>query len=67
MQEGGLTTSAWATIVEYEKLLQPFAETTKVLEGRGAKRSHGALWEVLVIFEYLLNALERLKDDVKKR
>jgi hypothetical protein len=44
------------------KLLAPFAEATKLLEGRGQHGRHGAIWEVLVTFEWLLDELEALKD-----
>jgi len=44
------------------KLLAPFAEATKLLEGRGKHGRHGAIWEVLVTFEWLLDELEALKD-----
>jgi hypothetical protein len=44
------------------KLLAPFAEATKLLEGRGKHGRHGAIWEVLITFEWLLDELEALKD-----
>jgi hypothetical protein len=44
------------------KFLAPFAEATKLLEGRGKHGRHGAIWEVLVTFEWLLDELEALKD-----
>lgn len=60
--EGGLTTSDWATIVEYKQLLEPFKEATNWLQGRGSAGSHGAIWEVYVTFEWLLSALEAHKE-----
>src|SRR5215207_9757229 len=32
IREGGLTGRDWATITEYTKLLEPFAEATRLLE-----------------------------------
>ncbi|KAG9382223.1 hypothetical protein A1F94_007877 [Pyrenophora tritici-repentis] len=55
----------WATITEYIRLLEPFAEATRLLEGRGRHGRHGAIWEVLVTFEWLLDQLEALKDRLK--
>ncbi|KAG9376877.1 Dimer-Tnp-hAT domain containing protein [Pyrenophora tritici-repentis] len=45
--------------------LEPFAEATRLLEGRGRHGRHGAIWEVLVTFEWLLDQLEALKDRLK--
>ena len=33
-----------------------------MLEGRGKHGNHGAIWEVLITFEWLLNQLEEQKD-----
>jgi hypothetical protein len=44
------------------KLLAPFAEATKLLEGRGKHGRHSAIWEVLLTFEWLLDELEAFKD-----
>ena len=65
IREGGLSGKDWATIAEYIRLLEPFAEATKLLEGRGQHGRHGAIWEVLVTFEWLLDQLEALKDRLK--
>ncbi|KAG9381746.1 Dimer-Tnp-hAT domain containing protein [Pyrenophora tritici-repentis] len=61
----GLNGKDWATITEYIRLLEPFAEATRLLEGRGRHGRHGAIWEVLVTFEWLLDQLEALKDRLK--
>jgi hypothetical protein len=53
-------------ISDYVKLLEPFAEPTRLLEGRGKHRRHGAIWEVLITFEWLLNKLEALKDRLRE-
>ncbi|KAG9376558.1 Dimer-Tnp-hAT domain containing protein [Pyrenophora tritici-repentis] len=40
---------------QYIRLLEPFAEATRLLEGRGRHGRHGAIWEVLAL-------KDRLKD-----
>lgn len=65
IREGGLSGRDWATITEYIKLLEPFAEATRLLEGRGRHGRHGAIWEVLITFEWLLDQLEALKERLK--
>lgn len=52
----------WATITEYIELLRPFEEATSLLQGRGKIGNHGAIWEVLITFEWLLDQLEEMKD-----
>jgi hypothetical protein len=63
IRKGGLSSKDWATITEY--ILEPFAEATRLLEGRGQHGRHGAIWEVQVTFEWLLDQLEALKDHLK--
>lgn len=63
--EGGLSSKDWATISEYINLLEPFYEATKLIEGRGKHGSYGAIWEVLITFEWLLDQLEQLKDRLR--
>lgn len=53
------------TITEYIRLLEPFAEATHLLKGRGQHGRHGAIWEVLVTFEWLLDQFDALKDRLK--
>ena len=60
--EGGLTAKEWATITEYIRLLAPFEEATRWLQGRTKVGNHGAIWEVIVAFEFLLNELEQMKE-----
>jgi hypothetical protein len=66
VREKGLSGRDWATINEYIKLLEPFAEATRLLEGRGKHGRHGAIWEVLITFEWLLDQLEALKDRLRE-
>ena len=56
----------WATISEYIKLLSLFEEATKLLEGRGHVGRHGAIWEVVITFELLLDELEEQKSRLEK-
>jgi hypothetical protein len=65
IREGGLTAKDWATINEYITLLGLFAEATRLLEGSGGQGRHGAIWEVLITFEWLLDQLEVQKDRLK--
>lgn len=62
IREGGLNSGDWQTIIEYSQLLSPFNEATKLLEGRGKQGRHGAIWEVLPTFEWILNELEKKKE-----
>jgi hypothetical protein len=66
IREKGLSGRDWATISEYIKLLEPFAEATRLLEGRGKHGRYGAIWEVLITFKWLLNQLKALKDRLKE-
>ncbi|KAF7567886.1 hypothetical protein PtrM4_124990 [Pyrenophora tritici-repentis] len=43
IREGGLSGKDWATITEYIRLLELFAEATRLLEGRGRHGRHGAI------------------------
>jgi hypothetical protein len=62
MRSGGLQAADWAVITEYQRCLEPLKITTKRLEGRGKHYSSnfGAIHEVLPVFKYLLNQLEKL-------
>jgi hypothetical protein len=43
IREKGLSGRDWATISKYIKLLKPFAEATRLLEGRGKHGRYGAI------------------------
>ena len=64
MRSGGLQAADWAVITEYQRCLEPLKITTKRLEGRGKHHSSnfGAIYEVLPVFEYLLDQLEKLAE-----
>src|SRR5438046_5884124 len=58
MRSDGLTMADWQVITEYIAVLQPLKLATKRLEGRGKSGRFGAIYEVIPIFEYLLNKYE---------
>jgi hypothetical protein len=58
MRSAGLSSADWAVIKEYINCFQPLKKATERLEGRGKMGKFGALYEIIPVFEYLLNALE---------
>lgn len=58
MRSGGLTAADWAVISEYTEVLQPLKEATDRLQGRGRAGTHGALYEVLPVFDNLITELD---------
>jgi hypothetical protein len=64
MRSGGLQAADWAVVTEYQRCLEPFKITIKRLEGRGKHHSSnfGAIYEVLPVFDYLLDQLEKLAE-----
>lgn len=65
VSEGGLSEYDWHVINNYIEILAPLKEATKLLEARGSSGKHGAIWEVLPTFEWLLNLFEELKERVR--
>jgi hypothetical protein len=67
MRSGGLQSADWAVITEYQRCLQPLKVATERLEGRGKHHgsNFGAIYEVIPVFEYLLDQLERLSEPYK--
>jgi hypothetical protein len=67
MRSGGLEAADWAVITEYQRCLQPLKVTTKRLEGCSKHHSSnfGAIHEVIPVFEYLLDQLEKLSEPYK--
>ncbi|KAI1370356.1 hypothetical protein F4677DRAFT_465547 [Hypoxylon crocopeplum] len=53
----------WAVITEYLAILKPFKIATKRLEGRPEKGRFGAVWEILLTMEWLLQHLEEAKNE----
>lgn len=60
IEEEGLTAKDWATIAEYQKILQPFKEATTCMEGRGVAGTSGAIWEVLPTLNWLATTLNEM-------
>jgi hypothetical protein len=54
MLSGGLTAADWAVITEYIEVLEPLKSATDRLQGRGKAGSHGALYEVIPVFESIV-------------
>ena len=60
MRSDGLSTADWAVVTEYVDALRPLKEATMRLEGRDkSSRRYGAVYEVIPVFEYLLNEFEQ--------
>jgi hypothetical protein len=60
MRSTGLSAADWVVITEYIGALQPLKHATLRLEGRGKAGNFGAIYEIILVFEYLLNELESL-------
>ena len=58
MRTDGLTAADWAVITEYIDVLKPLKMATTRLEGRGRSGRFGAIYEVIPVFEYLLEQFE---------
>ncbi len=52
-----ITSDDWETLIKIKSILKPFYVTTKHLEGNATKRSHGALWEVVIRLECLIQSI----------
>ena len=59
-----LDATDWDELQQFEQLLKPFEKATKRAEGNAITGSHGALWEVIPVMDYLFNTLKRHADDV---
>ena len=55
-----LSADDWHTLTQYHRILKPLKEATMQLQGQVGR--HGHIWEVLPIFQQLLEHLERVKD-----
>ncbi|KAL9563934.1 hypothetical protein ACKAV7_011969 [Fusarium commune] len=56
-----MSSEDWAVIAEYLAILKPLKIATKRLEGRPEEGKYGAIWEVLLTMEWLLQHLEDTK------
>jgi hypothetical protein len=45
-------------LIEYINCLRPLKNATERLEGRGETGKFGALYEIILVFKYLLRSLE---------
>jgi len=58
---GALDSYDWDVIINYIDILSPIREATKLLEARGKSGLHGAIWEVIPTFDWLLKLFEERK------
>jgi hypothetical protein len=58
MRSNGLNSADWAVITEYMGVLAPLKKASERLERRGKSGKHGAIYEVIPVFEYLLGELQ---------
>ena len=58
-----LTPNDWQELIDLRDLLQHLKMVTKALEGNAKTGSHGALWEWLPGVDFLLNHLEKKKQE----
>jgi hypothetical protein len=54
----------WSELEHFEQLLKPFNKATRRAEGNAITGSHGALWEVIPIMDYLFITLKKHADEV---
>ena len=55
-----LTSDDWVSVTQYMAILKPLMLCTKKLEGSPTEGQDGCIWEVLPVYEFLLNHLEKL-------
>jgi hypothetical protein len=55
---GALNSYDWDVIINYLDIISPIREATKLLEARGKSGLHGAIWEVIPTFYWLLKLFE---------
>jgi hypothetical protein len=58
MRSGGLNAANWAVVTEYQETLKPLKEATLRLEGRSKDSRYGTIYEVIPVYEHILNCLE---------
>jgi hypothetical protein len=70
-EQNYLSDDKWELLALIKDQLEPLFKLTKDLEGNAdlkdgvCKASHGALWELLPVFEYILNHFETLEQQAK--
>ena len=60
MRSGGLKAADWAVITEYIDALKPLKKATKRPEARGKQGSFITIYEVVLVFDYVLGAYEAI-------
>ena len=58
--DDALSNKDWHILTEYKVILEPLWEATMRLEGEALDGRNGALWEVLPMFEYILDCFYQL-------
>src|SRR5579871_3673294 len=54
-----LSNDDWISVKEYMAILKPLMLCTKKLEGTPSESKHGYIWEVLPVYEFFLDHLEK--------
>jgi hypothetical protein len=60
MRSSRLSAVDWGVITKYIECLKPLKFATLRLEGRGKAGKFSAIYKIIPVFEYILNALESL-------
>jgi hypothetical protein len=60
LRSSGLSAADWGVITGYMECLKPLKFATLRLEGRGKAGKFGAIYEIVPVFGYILNALKSL-------
>jgi hypothetical protein len=58
MRSNGLTAADWAVITEYMAILGPLKSATDRLQGRGRCGRYGGLYEVIPVFESIIEGID---------
>ena len=65
LQDDILSKNKWEQLEKIKKILKPFEEVTKHLEGTAIHGHHGSIWEALPAVELLLQHLEKMKQEYR--
>ena len=61
-----LSSDDWFVLTEYKRILEPIWEATMMLEGDAVNGRNGAIWEVLPVYEFILEQFYDLDEQYKK-
>lgn len=53
-----ITLYDWEILIKIKSILNPFYVTTKYLKGNATKKSHDALWKVVIGLECLIQSIQ---------